>query len=356
MFKRFPKLRLLAARRVRRGSRRSSDVSSFLKGAWRRPALLLACGMGVGMVIGIVLAGRSGSPPNPAADPPRSVAAIAKPAPPPAPSVAPPPSAPALPALPAPAGPPPAAAGLAKPAWKQYALAVPETDGRPMVAIVIDDMGIDKAESARVIGLPGPLTIAFMAYATELERQARAARAAGHEIWLHVPMEPLDGELDSGPNTLKTELSPAENRRRLEWDLSRLQGFVGINNHMGSRFSGWEPGMRLVLEELKGRALAFLDSRTTAATVGGRIAAELGVPHIDRDVFIDNDETVAAVLAQLDRAERIAEKRGYALAIGHPHATTIAALAHWLPGLKAKGLVLVPASALLRRTQTATSG
>ena len=113
--------------------------------------------------------------------------------------------------------------------------------------------------------------------------------------------------------------------------------------------------MRPVLEEVRARGLAFLDSRTTAATVAGKMASEMGLPHIDRDVFIDNDETVDSVLAQLQRAEDIARKRGSALAIGHPHATTIAALLKWLPTLKEKGFVLVPASALLHQ-ETATAG
>ena len=224
-----------------------------------------------------------------------------------------------------------------------------------MIAIVIDDMGIDKAQSARVIALPPQVTIAFMTYAKELARQAAAARVAGHELWLHVPMEPLDRGLDAGPNALKTELTPEENQRRLDWALSQLDGYVGINNHMGSRFTSSETDMRPVLEEVRARGLAFLDSRTTAATVAGKMAGEMGLAHIDRDVFIDNDETVDSVMVQLQRTEEIARKRGRALAIGHPHATTIAALLKWLPTLKEKGFVLVPASALLHQ-EMATAG
>src|SRR5262249_30268306 len=160
-----------------------------------------------------------------------------------------------------------------------------------------------------------------------LGRQGEAARAAGDEIWLHTPMEPMDRALNAGPNVLQTELPPAEIKRRLDWALSRLTGYVGINNHMGSRFTSNAPGMTIVLDELKARGLAFLDSKTTPRSVAGRLAGEIGVAHIDRDVFIDNDETVEAVLRQLAETERVAAKRGYALAIGHPHATTIEALA-----------------------------
>jgi len=367
MRRRFTKLVEALFRRAPRPKRRSRGNG---KDGRRGLALILASAIGLGAVLGAALmAMQEGHAPQtwPSLAAPQVAAA------PPMPQMLPPLPVPnstavstatanglgSVASIAATPGPPPTTATARNPdreRWRQYALAMPATDGRPMIAIVIDDMGLDKKEAAEVIGLPGPLTIAFMAYASDLPSQAAAARAAGHEIWLHVPMEPLDRDLDAGPNTLKTELPPEENLRRLNWDLGRLDGYVGINNHMGSRFSSWQPGMRLVLEEVKARGLAFLDSRTSASTVAGRLAGELGVPHVDRDVFIDNDETVGSVLVQLGRAEQLAEKRGYALAIGHPHATTIAALLQWLPTLKQKGLVLVPASALLRHPETASAG
>lgn len=296
---------------------------------------LAAGGVAIGAALGAIFT--TSHAPKPHAVVAASVIATAPPAAKPAPAAA--PAIAPLPIAPAP---------VAKPGWQQYALAVPETDGLPVIAIVIDDMGVDKPDSARVIGLPGPVTIAFMSYASELEPQAKAARAAGHEIWLHVPMEPMDGELDAGPDVLKTGLSADENRRRLDWALSRLSGYVGVNNHMGSKFTKSEADMALVMEALKGRGLAFLDSRTTKDTVAAKVAGEFGVPHIDRNVFIDNDETVAAVRAKLVETEQYARQHGYALAIGHPHLATIEALSEWLPSLRARGFVLVPASTLLR--------
>ena len=205
----------------------------------KRPALLLACGAGIGLIIGALVATTIGEPARrrheAAGEFCRRRRALGRAAegrrdacPP----------APALP----PSGPcrwPRRRRGV-RPPWQQYAKAVPETAGRPMIAIVIDDMGIDKADSARVIDLPPAITIAFMTYAKDLARQAAAARAAGHELWLHVPMEPLDGELDAGPHALKTSLTPEENRQRLDWALAQLDGYVGINNHMGSRFTSSE--------------------------------------------------------------------------------------------------------------------
>jgi uncharacterized protein len=343
MFERFTSKHRRGAKRngKRRGNPLGRAVWVWAASLRRNPWAFFVAGLGLGIVIGVALAVHRAPAPNLAAStqntgssaPPK----LAPPPSPPASAVVPPP--PAVPLLPAPAG---------KPAWQQFALAMPVTGGRPVIAIVIDDMGIDKADAARVIGLPGPLTIAFMSYATELDSQAHAARAAGDEIWMHIPMEPLDGEVDAGPNVLKTDLTPDEIRRRLDWALARLPGIVGVNNHMGSKFTQYAPGMTVVMEDLRARGLAFLDSRTIAATVASQVAGQMSVPHIDRDVFIDNDESVQAVLRQLEETERVATKRGYALAIGHPHPTTIAALQQWLPTLKAKGFVLVPASALLR--------
>ncbi len=326
-------------------------LAGWVRGLAGNRAVFLVVGLSVGLILGVAIAVHRPSAPTQVASRPAGGQPAGAPlhqpqiAPSSTASTTPPASVtPALPLAPLPAPAP----SSSKPAWQQYALAMPPTGGHPMIAIVIDDMGIDKPDAARVIGLPGPLTIAFMSYATELPAQAKAARAAGDEIWLHIPMEPLDGEIDPGPNALRTDMPADEIRRRLDWALARLPGIVGVNNHMGSKFTQNAAGMGVVMTELRARGLAFLDSRTIASTVASRVAGEMGVPHIDRDVFIDNDETVEAVLRQLVEAEHIAQRKGYALAIGHPHPTTIAALQQWLPTLEAKGLVLVPASALVR--------
>lgn len=238
--------------------------------------------------------------------------------------------------------------------WLAYAVPVPDTQGRPMIAIVIDDVGLDRANSARAIALPGPLTISFMTYAEHLDQQSALAREHGHELMLHVPMEPMDQSLDAGPQALGTDLSPDELKRRIDWDLTRLSGIVGINNHMGSKFSRSTEGMSLVMQALRERGLLFLDSRTIADSVGSKEAAAYGVPHADRDVFLDDDQSPAKIDEMLAELERIARKRGYAVGIGHPHPATIAALQRWLPTAAQRGFALVPISAIVRRMNGVT--
>src|SRR5262249_12459387 len=133
------------------------------------------------------------------------------------------------------------------PAWVRNAVAAVDPGGRPMIAVVIDDLGLDRRNSERVIRLPGPLTLAFMTYASDAAEQAQEGRRHGHELLVHVPMQADADGLDAGFNVLRTDLPPAELARRIDWALSRFDGYVGINNHMGSRFTAYDGGIgRLV--------------------------------------------------------------------------------------------------------------
>ncbi|WP_029008200.1 divergent polysaccharide deacetylase family protein [Azospirillum halopraeferens] len=233
------------------------------------------------------------------------------------------------------------------PAWRRHAVPAPAIDGRPAIAIIIDDMGVDVKRSDRAAALPGPLTLAWLPYATDLPRRAAAARSAGHELLVHLPMEP-GGPADPGPGALLVSLRPDEIVQRLDRALAAFGGYVGVNNHMGSRFTANRAGMAPVLAELHRRGLLWLDSRTTPDTVGPDIARGLGMPSAGRDVFLDNTRTVEAVQAQLARTEAIARSTGTAIAIGHPHDATLAALAGWIPEMRRRGFVLVPLSAVVR--------
>jgi len=213
---------------------------------------------------------------------------------------------------------------------------------------VIDDMGLDRARSERTTALPAPLTLAYLAYARDLDGQTGAARAAGHELLVHVPMEPGPGA-DPGPNALLTSLTPEELARRIEWNLSQFTKFVGINNHMGSKATSDRPSMAAVMSKLSDRGLLFLDSRTSGATVAYAEAEKQGIPALRRDVFLDHDPSPIAVRAALDQVEEIARRRGHAIAIGHPKDATIEALAEWLPDVQARGFALVPVSAVALR-------
>jgi len=233
-------------------------------------------------------------------------------------------------------------------AWRRNALPFRDLNSKPLIAIVVDDVGIDRPHSKRAWELPGPLTMSFLPYAKDLREQARAARAHGNELMLHLPMEP-NGRADPGPNALLVSLSESELRQRVNSALDSFDGYVGVNNHMGSRFTAFRPGMDTTLRLFKARGLLFLDSRTTPETVGDQLAQELGVPSVARNVFLDDDESIDAVRRKLAETEAVARRQGFVVAIGHPHEATLQALAEWLPTLSAKGMVLAPLSAALRK-------
>lgn len=247
---------------------------------------------------------------------------------------------------------PPETAEQRTPTWLRNAVAS-AIDHRPAIALVIDDLGFNRRAAAALNRLRGPLTLAFLPYATRLDEQTRAARAAGHELLVHVPMEPR-GQEWPGPNALTSQLEPAELIARLRSQLRSFRGFVGINNHMGSLLTTDPERMAILMAELRRQGLLFLDSRTTPQSIAAREAARLGVPHAERDVFIDHDLDRASVLRELARAERIARYHGHAVVIGHPHDVTIEALETWLSTLEARGIALVPISTIVARRSCAS--
>ncbi len=219
---------------------------------------------------------------------------------------------------------------------------------RAAIAIVIDDLGADAAATRRAIALPAAVSMSFLPYPDATPALASEATRAGHEILVHVPMEP-DGAENTGPNALLTGLDAGEIARRLDWALARVPGFNGINNHMGSRFTSDRAALVPVMEDLAGRHVFFLDSRTTPDTVVVPLARAFGVASAGRDVFLDDEQSAGAVGQQLAELERRAREEGVAIAIGHPHDVTLAALAVWAAHANANGFDLVPVSVAIRR-------
>ncbi len=282
----------------------------------------------------------------PQATPPAAVVPPPAPATPVAPEAqpVPPPTPPAAEAPPHPAE---------EPTWLRNATPSPQAGAKPRIAIVIDDCGLDRPRTDRAIALPAAVTLSFLPYSNDLPSQTEAARRNGHELLVHVPMQPINARLDMGPNGLAIDQPRDEVLRRLRWDLGRFDGYVGINNHMGSRFTTDRQAMTWVIGELRSRGLMFLDSRTIGSTVGESVASLEDVPYAGRDVFLDDDLQAQAVEARLMDAEAVARRKGTAIAIGHPHDATLAALNQWIATLPHAGIVLVPLTDVVRARSTA---
>ena len=217
----------------------------------------------------------------------------------------------------------------------------------PVIAVVIDDMGIAKKRTADIISLQAPLTASFLTYGADLDNQVKAAKKAGMEIMLHAPMEPYSN-MDVAPDVLTTKMSKEDVRLGLEKMLSKFSDIKGINNHMGSKFTENKDKMQVVMEVLKEKDLFFLDSKTTSHSVGKELAQKNGVSYATRHVFIDNKNQVDYILNQLKIAEKIAKRNGYAVAIGHPKSGTYEALKQWLPSLKEKKIKILHMSDIVK--------
>ena len=218
--------------------------------------------------------------------------------------------------------------------WQENA--VPSNaHGKIRIALVFDDMGLDVKDTRRAINLHGPFTMSFLPYADNLPQQTKMAHAHGHELMLHMPMQPI-GHENPGPNALTVNLSHDEIQARLEKALTRFDGMVGMNNHMGSRFTQDEGDMQAVMAVLKEHGLLFLDSVTIGSSKAYKAAQESSVPSLKRDVFLDDTDSPAMIQHQLNVLETTASRHGSAIAIGHPRPNTLNAVAAWLPTLQSK--------------------
>lgn len=235
--------------------------------------------------------------------------------------------------------------------WRQNAARFDGAGARGHLVIVIDDMGHDRARTSRFAALPGPLTFAMLPSTEGVAEQADELRSQGHELLLHLPMESRSGA-NPGPHALATGQSPGEILRRLQWNLEQFEGYVGVNNHMGSRYTENFELTAAILGELDRRGLLFLDSLTSRQSSAAGIARDMGMPWANRDVFIDIDREPGVIRSQLLRAAEIALRNGVAVAIGHPFDVTYQALQTTLPEIEKMGLRLVPVSAAVRIGKT----
>ena len=218
---------------------------------------------------------------------------------------------------------------------------------RPQVALVIDDIGYDRALAEAFFSLDVPLTLSILPFSPHGKAIAAAARRRGQQVMLHLPMEPEEfPRIDPGPGALLVAMTPDQLIGQLRRDLEEVPGAVGVNNHMGSRLTQDSDRLNQIFSVLKQRGLFFVDSRTTEKTLGHQSARLLRVPFAQRDVFIDHVQEPAFIRRQLDKLVRSAEANGQVVGIGHPHPATIEALREWLPAIRQR-VDLVPVAAIV---------
>jgi polysaccharide deacetylase 2 family uncharacterized protein YibQ len=218
----------------------------------------------------------------------------------------------------------------------------------PRLAIILDDLGYDRVAADSLLALPFPVTVSVIPHLPLSSEIAEEAFRHGDEVLLHLPMQSESADVKHEDTELRVGMNAQEVDSAVAAMLNTVPHAVGVNNHQGSRATADPVLMQELMPALRERGLFFVDSRTTTATVAYDAAEQAGVPAASRKVFLDDTPTKGAVEAELDLAARAAARDGFAIAIGHPHPATIAALAEAVPRIEAHGVRLVFASEVVR--------
>jgi len=228
---------------------------------------------------------------------------------------------------------------------KPRVIARPEIKG-PKLVIVIDDIGENWSVLKGLVALDMPLTYAIWPNATYTRKSVELISQNQRDIIVHFPMEPKRyPAVRPGDDALFLAMSDTDIRARIKDNLSRIPEAIGVNNHMGSKFTSNERGMSVALAEFKKHGLFFLDSLTSTQSVGRTVAKATPIPFYERDMFLDNVKDVTAIIHQLKKTERVALREGTAIAIGHPYKETLAALRTWKDG-RDTSIEIIPISKL----------
>lgn len=225
---------------------------------------------------------------------------------------------------------------------------IPVSYRQAAVAIVIDDMGDRHESGERALKLPGAVTFAFLPQRPFTRNQAMRAHERGKEVMVHLPVQPEHGG-KLLPTSITRDLGQAELQRRVALALDSVPFAQGLNNHEGSLVTQNRKQMDWLMQALlRHGGLYFVDSRTSGRSVAYAAARDIGLQTARRDIFLDDRTDAPSIRAQWNQLLEIAEHRGTALAIGHPHPQTLAVLEEELPKLQVLGVRLVPASELIR--------
>lgn len=216
------------------------------------------------------------------------------------------------------------------------------------MAIVFDDAGGNLADVEEIIAIGRPVTVAVLPGLRYSAEVSERAQAAGLEVILHLPLEPMDGTKALGPGGVTVAMGEAEIQAAVRAGLASVPGATGVSNHMGSRATADRRVMRVVMGVVQERGLFFLDSRTTAHSVAGAVAAEIGIRSTSRAVFLDNEDEPAAIRREIRRLIETALSQGEAVAVAHAQRHTPRVVAEMLSEFDRAGVSFVRVSAVAR--------
>lgn len=220
------------------------------------------------------------------------------------------------------------------------------------LALIIDDFGNDMGGTDEILALPVKLTVAVMPFLPTSREDARRAHERGHDVLLHLPMEPKQGRPEwLGPGAIRSGMTDEEIRKRVEAALEQVPYAVGINNHMGSKITGDERVMSVILEVCRDRGLFFVDSKTNYHSVVPHLSREKGLPQLANDIFLDDLHSEKHMSGQLRKVQQWLENRESCIMIGHVGKyghKSAAVLKKYIPKMQSEGVEFIGISELVR--------
>jgi len=204
---------------------------------------------------------------------------------------------------------------------------------KPVLALVIDDLGYSYDQAVKVLNLPGQHTYAIIPDTTYSKKIAQLTAKNGQETILHMPMQSTTS-IKIETSALNENMTEVEITSSVKNMISEFPHIKGVNNHMGSRLTEMGYIMRPVMEAIKkfNHKLYFLDSRTTPLSKAYQQALKAGVNTLKRDIFLDYDHVNPESIAfQFKRWTEKAKANGFAIAIAHPHQSSIDLLNKMIP-------------------------
>ncbi|BBO70129.1 hypothetical protein DSCA_40590 [Desulfosarcina alkanivorans] len=224
---------------------------------------------------------------------------------------------------------------------------IPQAAAKPRIALIIDDIGFNLNRARRFLEADIPITFSVLPRLCWSEESALALHAKGHEIMLHQPMEPFSTAVDPGPGAIFVDDRPERIQHVVAENIARLPNVVGVNNHMGSKYTQRPQKMGQALDEVRSRGLFFVDSLTTGHSAAYACARKMGMSAIRRDLFLDNRRDVLSILGQLRRLRQLAVRYGSAIGIGHPRPATAEAIMRFRESPEGRNAAFVYISQLL---------
>ncbi len=234
--------------------------------------------------------------------------------------------------------------------WLRNAADFPADSRSPQLALIVVDSGRGMAPALNALQIPAPLTFAIAPTADSADKTARAARKAGREVLLLLPMQ-SESRFDTSPNPIAINTPENELIRRLNWNFSQIDGYVGVMNQFGEAVTRDAPTMRAVLEIIQRKGLSFIDTRAHSDSIASAVARRMGIPAGDRNVSVQPGANVEELYAELAQALEHAEKWGTAIVTVPAENRIVRALAEWTAAVQSD-VKIAPVSAVIKRLRS----